>query len=105
MTTSSWWKTVSAACEPWHVYDWKSFFETLSLVDITLRQDPARLYAGMDFETRDRYRKVVEEIANSGQGDELAVAQAAISLARARVDQLTPDPAPGSQESPDPDAI
>ena len=54
------------------VYDWKRFFETLSLVDLTLRQDPARLYAGMDFETRDRYRKAVEEIANSGQGDELA---------------------------------
>ena len=31
------------------VYDWKRFFETLSLVDITLRQDPARLYSGMDF--------------------------------------------------------
>ena len=85
------------------VYDWKRFFETLSLVDVTLRQDPARLYAGMDFETRDRYRKAVEEIANSGQGDELAVARSAVSLARAGVDQLTPHPAPASQESPDPD--
>ncbi len=71
------------------VYDWKRFFETLSLVDITLRQDPARLYAGMDFETRDRYRKAVEEIANSGQADELAVARTAVSLAHAGVDQLT----------------
>ncbi len=80
------------------VYDWKTFFETLSLVDITLRQDPARIYAGMDFETRDRYRKIVEEIANSSQGDELAVAQAAVSLARASVEQLTPDPAPAPQQ-------
>jgi len=80
------------------VYDWKRFFETLSLVDFTLRQDPARLYAGMDFETRDRYRKAVEEIANSGQVDELAVARGALSLARAAVDKLTP-----SQESLDPD--
>ena len=85
------------------VYDWKHFFETLSLVDITLRQDPARLYAGMDFETRDRYRKVVEEIANSAQADELAVARAAVSLARAGVDQLKPHPVPTSQESPGPD--
>jgi len=85
------------------VYDWKRFFETLSLVDFTLREDPARLYAGMDFETRDRYRKAVEEIANSGQGDELAVARGAVSLARTGVDQLTPHPAPASQESPDPD--
>jgi cyclic beta-1,2-glucan synthetase len=80
------------------VYDWKRFFESLSLVDITLRQDPARLYSGMDFGTRDRYRKAVEEIANSGQTDELAVAQAAVSLARAAMDQLTPDPAQASQE-------
>jgi cyclic beta-1,2-glucan glucanotransferase len=73
------------------VYDWKRFFETLSLVDFTLRQDPAGLYAGMDFEARDHYRKAVEEIANFGQADELAVARGAISLARAAVDQLAPD--------------
>jgi cyclic beta-1,2-glucan synthetase len=84
------------------IYDWTRFFETLSLVEFTLRQDPARLYVGMDFETRDRYRKAVEEIANSGQGDELAVARGAVSLAHAGVDQLTPHPAPARQESPDP---
>ena len=80
------------------VFDWKHFIESLSLVDATLRQDPARLYAGMDFETRDRYRKVVEEIATSGQADELAVARAAVSLARAGVEKLT-----ALQEPPDPD--
>jgi len=85
------------------VYDWKRFFETLSLVDFTLRQDPARLYTGMDFETRDRYRKAVEEISNSGHSDELAVARGAVSLAHAGVDQLTSHPAPASQVSPDPD--
>ncbi len=85
------------------IYDWKSFFETLSLVDVTLRQDPARLYIGMDFETRDRYRKAVEEIANFGQGDELAIAQCAVSLARDVADQLTPHPTPSSQELPDRD--
>jgi cyclic beta-1,2-glucan synthetase len=84
------------------VYDWKRFFETLSLVEFTLRQDPARLYAGMDFETRDRYRKAVEDIANSGRGDELAVARGAVSLTRAALDQLTAHPAPASQDSPNP---
>ncbi len=85
------------------VYDWKRFFESLSLVDVALHQDPARLYSGMDFETRDRYRKAVEEIANSGQSDELAVAQAAVSLARAGADRLTQHPAPASQELLNPD--
>ena len=80
------------------VYDWKRFFESVSLVDGALRQDPARLYAGMDFETRDRYRKVVEEIANYGQADELTIARGAISLARSRVGLLTPRPVPGSPD-------
>jgi cyclic beta-1,2-glucan synthetase len=81
-------------------YDWKCFFETLSLVDVILRQDPTRLYNGMDFETRDRYRKVVEEMANSGQVDELTVARAAVSLARAGEVQVTSHPAQVSQASP-----
>ena len=74
------------------VYDWNCFFEALSLVEITLRQDPTKLYSGMEFETRDRYRKVVEEIANSGQEDELSVAQTAVSMARSAADQYNPNP-------------
>ncbi|MBP1701736.1 MAG: carbohydrate binding protein [Chloroflexi bacterium] len=79
------------------VYDWNSFFESLSLVDLTLRQDPARLYAGMDFETRDRYRKAVEKIAGSGPGDELAVARSAVSLAQAVTSQVS---SPSAQALP-----
>lgn len=71
-------------------HDWKRFFETLSLVEATLRQDPARIYPGMDFETRDRYRKAVEEISLFGLNDEVAVAQAVINLARTEMDQQTP---------------
>jgi hypothetical protein len=48
-------------------FDWKHFFESLSLVDSILRQDPAGLYIGVDFETRDRYRKVIEDLASYGQ--------------------------------------
>ncbi len=40
--------------------DWKEFVETLSLVEKTLRSDPADVYSGMDFSTRDRYRHSVE---------------------------------------------
>ena len=38
--------------------DWKEFVETLSLVEQTLRSDPADVYGEMDFSTRDRYRHV-----------------------------------------------
>jgi cyclic beta-1,2-glucan synthetase len=84
------------------VHDWKCFFETLSLVEVTLRQDPARLYTGMDFETRDRYRKAVEEMALFGQDDELAIARSAVSLAGASVDQLSSHPTPALQDASDP---
>ena len=85
------------------VHDWKHFFEALSLVEIALHKDPARLYAGMDFATRDRYRKAVETLSKYGQGDELAVAQSAVNLAVAGLEQQTSNPAPKLGISPVPD--
>ena len=43
--------------------DWREFVETLCRVEQTLRDDPADVYARMDFATRDSYRHVVERIA------------------------------------------
>jgi cyclic beta-1,2-glucan synthetase len=43
--------------------DWKEFVESLSLVEATLRSDPADVYSAMDFATRDRYRHSVEFLA------------------------------------------
>jgi cyclic beta-1,2-glucan synthetase len=61
--------------------DWKQVFEQASHVERLLRLDPSGIYARMDFATRDRYRRVVEEIARrSGQAEE-KVAQGAIDLA------------------------
>jgi cyclic beta-1,2-glucan synthetase len=82
-------------------YDWKQFVENLSLVDIFLRKDPAGLYTGMDFDTRDLYRKAVEEIAKYGMGDEPAVAQNAIKLARDAEEQLSQQPEPAMTGSLD----
>ena len=45
--------------------DWKEFVETLSLVEQTLRSDPADVYIAMDFSTRDRYRHSVEALCPS----------------------------------------
>jgi len=63
------------------IEDWQMFFESVSRVEAILRRDPARVYAHMDFETRDRYRKVVEHLARAtGQAEE-SIAQAAVDLA------------------------
>lgn len=61
--------------------DWRSFVEEASLVDKILRQDPAGVYARMNFTTRDRYRHVVEKMARHSPGSEADLARAALNLA------------------------
>ena len=43
--------------------DWHDFVESQSRLEAVLREDPAAIYPRMTFETRDRYRHVVERIA------------------------------------------
>ena len=64
--------------------DWKAFVESLSLVEQTLRTDPAGVYRQMDFATRDRYRHAVEFFARHGNRPEGEVARDAIRLAADR---------------------
>src|SRR5919112_3355304 len=61
--------------------DWRDFFESVSLVDPLLGEDPAGVYARMSFQTRDRYRHVVERIAKRAGADQLEVARGALRLA------------------------
>ncbi len=63
--------------------DWREFVETMSVVERTLRSDPAAAYAEMDFASRDRYRHAVEEVAKASGLAEDAVAHHAIGLAQA----------------------
>lgn len=61
--------------------DWRVFVETMSVVEQTLREDPADVYDKMDFATRDRYRHAVENIAKKSLCSENEVARKAIQLA------------------------
>ena len=63
--------------------DWREFVETMSVVEQTLREDPAGAYGEMDFATRDRYRHVIERIARHSGLSEVDVARKAIDQARA----------------------
>lgn len=62
--------------------DWKAFFEEASEAERILREDPPGTYAGMDFATRDRYRKAVEELAEHSGAPEETVAREAVRRAR-----------------------
>lgn len=61
--------------------DWQEFFEKVSLIDPLLAQDPAEIYARMDFATRDRYRHVIERISKRTRTSELEIARATVALA------------------------
>ena len=62
--------------------DWQAYVETVSLVDLVLRRDPAGAYAQMDFLSRDALRHAVEDLAPvSGEG-QVRVALKAIESAR-----------------------
>ncbi len=61
---------------------WKAFFEKVSRVEAILRSDPSGVYPAMDFDTRDRYRRAVEDLATGGRVPEWEVAEAALRLSR-----------------------
>jgi cyclic beta-1,2-glucan synthetase len=54
--------------------DWEEFFESVTLVDPILKEDPAGAYAKMNFATRNRYRGVIERISNGSIASELDIA-------------------------------
>ncbi|MET0330479.1 MAG: glucoamylase family protein, partial [Dyella sp.] len=63
--------------------DWRLFVESTSVVERTLRKDPAGVYAMMDFATRDHYRHRVEQLARRCGQAEPAVAAEVVALAQA----------------------
>jgi cyclic beta-1,2-glucan synthetase len=60
--------------------DWRTFVESHSIVEEILLQDPDGIYGLMDFDTRDRYRHVVENISKKSDLSEEEVARIAIQL-------------------------
>jgi len=70
-------------------YDWRGFFEAVSLVEQILRQDPVGVYGRMDFQSRDRYRHALEMLARGCAFSEIEVAEATVSLA---MEGLSEDP-------------
>ncbi|WP_039056117.1 glucoamylase family protein [Enterobacter sp. Bisph1] len=69
--------------------NWAEFAETISVVEQTLRCDPAGIYARMHFDTRDHYRHVIEILARESRLSEPEVASRALALSA----QAAPDEA------------
>ena len=69
--------------------DFTAIFEAVSLVEAELRHDPADIYSHSDFATRDRCRRIVEQIARASVREEVEVATLAVVLAAAAEDPLS----------------
>ena len=77
------------------VHDWRDFVAVHSVVEQSLCDDPAGVYARTDFSTRNRYRTCVESIARRTGRSEEDVARKAVALAR----DATAEPASHPRES------
>ena len=62
--------------------DWNRYVDRVSLVEQVLQRDPPGVYVRMDFQSRDRYRHAVEELAEPTGEAQVRVALRAIESAR-----------------------
>jgi cyclic beta-1,2-glucan synthetase len=62
-------------------FEWREFFESVSVVEAALREDPGQTYGAMDFKSRDRYRHTLEELARRSPLSEREVAEQVLRLA------------------------
>ncbi|HHW13053.1 MAG TPA: glycosyl transferase family 36 [Firmicutes bacterium] len=70
---------------------WEEHFEELSLVEQILRQDPARIYPEMDYDSRDLVRREVEMFGREWRLPEEKIAEKVLALARAAAKQAAED--------------
>ncbi len=62
--------------------NWREWFETVSLADRALRQDPAGLYLQSDFTTRDAMRHEVEQLAKLLKRTDSQIASVTVDCAQ-----------------------
>src|SRR2546428_5491912 len=71
--------------------DWTQYFENVSLIEQVLQRDPAGVYGKMDFQSRDRYRQAVEELAEPTGEAQLRVALRSVERARQAAELTSAD--------------
>lgn len=62
--------------------DWNDIFESLSIVEAVLKEDPSGIYPKLDFDSRDYYRNHIERMAKKLREPETRVARKAIECAK-----------------------
>ena len=67
---------------------WRDLFQSVSWAESELNTDPAGVYARMDFETRDRCRSAVEQIARWSNWSEQKIIDQTLTLAKSADDDV-----------------
>jgi cyclic beta-1,2-glucan synthetase len=62
--------------------DWREFVESTSIMEETLKQDAAGIYPSMDFDTKDYYRHIVENISKESDYSEQQVSEMIVQLSK-----------------------
>jgi len=71
--------------------NWLDFFERVNYAEAVLKRDPHGIYTEMDFASRNEYRTVVESVAKQSRKSDIAVAEVAINMATAYVEETVPE--------------
>ena len=80
--------------------DWRGLFESVSLVDETLRSDSD--FGALDFATRDLYRHAIERLARGSDRSEIEVTRLAILAARQAPEMVPGEDSTASARKRDP---
>ncbi|MGH7566881.1 MAG: glycosyl transferase, partial [Gemmatimonadota bacterium] len=78
-------------------FDWPTLFESVSLVEATLRRDKTGVYSRLDFATRDTYRHAIEELSRGTGRSEIEIAEGLVDRA-AVFTERTEDPTAEREE-------
>ncbi|MBV8732558.1 MAG: hypothetical protein JO336_22335, partial [Acidobacteriia bacterium] len=62
--------------------NWRDLFQAINHIDRVLAEDAAGAYQRMDFDSRERYRKVIKEVAKHSPRTEVEIARIAVRLSR-----------------------
>lgn len=68
---------------------WQLIFESLSVVDNILNQDPASVYLNMDFTSRNYYREKIEILSRNSPASELEVARNVLQLSQNGTEEIS----------------
>ena len=92
-------------------HNWSDFYESVSFLERTLRDDPTGMYSQMDFKTRDLYRKEIETLSFDTGIEEGELGEIVLNLARSNISNrppvlqksmsIGPIPVMGTQLGPD----